>query len=131
MSCLTILVEDNPTIRETLIPALSEMADAQVVSTATSAAEAKTVLEQWDGHWRLLVVDLFLSAGSGLDVLVAVTGRGAHQFVYVLSNYATRDIRRQCLTLGADGVFDKSTELDAFFETCINLPATRFPAMHP
>ena len=86
MSCITILVEDNATIRETLIPALSEMADAEVVTTATTAAQAKVAIEQWDGHWRLLIVDLFLGAGSGLDVLETVTNRGASQFVYVLSN---------------------------------------------
>lgn len=36
----------------------------------------------------------------------------------VLTNNPTAEIRRRCLALGADGVFDKSTELDAFFDLC-------------
>jgi len=40
----------------------------------------------------------------------------------VLSNYATADIRRKCLELGADRVFDKSNEIDALIEYCAQLP---------
>ena len=45
----------------------------------------------------------------------------------VLSNYATPDMRRKCLELGADRVFDKSNEIDALIQYCDQLagPATR------
>jgi DNA-binding NarL/FixJ family response regulator len=122
MPLITILVEDNQTIRETLVPALEELANARVVATAATSADAHRALVQWRGQWHLMVVDLFLAAGSGLEVLQAARQRGPHQHVYVLSNYATADMRRRCTALGADGVFDKSTELDAFFEHCMNLP---------
>lgn len=36
----------------------------------------------------------------------------------VLSTYATTQMRDQCMGLGADGVFDKSTQLDPFFDFC-------------
>ena len=39
----------------------------------------------------------------------------------VLSNFATPDIRRRCLGLGADGVFDKSGEIDALIDYCRQL----------
>lgn len=127
----TILVEDSKTIQDTLIPALAELADARVVAVATTADSAKAALEQWSGQWQLVVVDLFLRQGSGIEVLEdmqrRVPQRTAHQHVYVLSNYATTDIRRRCAELGADAVFDKSTELDAFFERCSELPRA---AMH-
>jgi DNA-binding NarL/FixJ family response regulator len=38
--------------------------------------------------------------------------------VLVLTNYATADIRQRCLRLGADAVFDKSTEIEGFLEVC-------------
>ena len=41
--------------------------------------------------------------------------------VIVLSNYATREIRQKCLELGADQVFDKSTEIDSLIEYCGDL----------
>jgi hypothetical protein len=36
----------------------------------------------------------------------------------VLSNYVNADIRARCTALGADAVFDKSRELEAFFDYC-------------
>ena len=122
MPFITILVEDNTTISETLVPALEELANARVVAIASTAAGARQALERWRDQWQLMVVDLFLAAGSGLEVLQAVRQRTEGQRVFVLSNYATADMRRRCLALGADGVFDKSTELDAFFEQCMALP---------
>lgn len=134
MPLSTILVEDSKTIQETLVPALEELADAHVVAIAATASDAIDALAQWREDWQLMVVDLFLQEGSGLDVLQALqqrqglratrpAGRGQPgQHVYVLSNYATADMRRQCKALGADGVFDKSTELEAFFEQCSGLP---------
>jgi len=51
-------------------------------------------------------------------VLQACRARDPRQRAVVLTNYADVDIRAQCLALGADAVFDKSTELDAFLEFC-------------
>ena len=39
----------------------------------------------------------------------------------VLSNYATKDMRAKCLALGAQRVFDKSTEIDALIQYCSDL----------
>jgi len=137
MPLSTILVEDNKTIQETLIPALEELADAKVVAVAATASDAIEAFAQWREDWQLAVVDLFLEEGSGMDVLQALKHRKGLwaqqnptrqdmpvQQVYVLSNYATADMRRQCEALGADGVFDKSTELEAFFNRCSELPHT-------
>jgi DNA-binding NarL/FixJ family response regulator len=43
----------------------------------------------------------------------------------VLSNYATPDMRRKCLALGADRVFDKSHDIDALVLYCQQLVARR------
>ncbi|MNL74860.1 hypothetical protein D3C87_2005670 [compost metagenome] len=37
----------------------------------------------------------------------------------VLSNYATPDVRMRCAQLGVDAVFDKSNEIDALVDYCI------------
>ena len=39
----------------------------------------------------------------------------------VLSNYATADMRKRCMQLGADAVFDKSNEIDALVDYCLQL----------
>lgn len=118
MPLITILVEDNPTIRANLIPALKELGGLNVIAVAETAGAAIATLHEYQSVWRLAVVDLFLKEGSGLAVLEAFRARDAHQHMLVLSNYATPDIRRTCLKLGADGVFDKSTELEHFFAQC-------------
>ena len=41
----------------------------------------------------------------------------------MLSNYATPDMRRKCLELGASRVFDKSNEIDALILHCNRLAA--------
>ena len=56
--------------------------------------------------------------GSGMGVIRALNGAGQGRSLVVLSNYATKDIRRKCLELGADRVFDKSTEIDALIQYC-------------
>ena len=43
--------------------------------------------------------------------------------VVVISNYATPEIRKHCLALGANEVFDKSTEIDALVDYCRALAA--------
>jgi len=112
-----ILAEDSPAIRESLIAALVELADADVIAVAETAAEAIDALTAHASSWRLAIIDLFLKAGHGLDVLRAVK-RGPDQRIFLLTNFATADIRQRALASGADAVFDKSTELDQFFEAC-------------
>ena len=108
-----VLVEDNTTIRETLVPALQELAGARVVAMADGAQEALATLRQVP--WDVLVLDMFLREGTGLEVLAQLPGELAGRKVYVLTNYATADLRKACVRRGADAVFDKSTELDEFF----------------
>ena len=116
---LTIfLVEDNPIIRDNLIPTLEDLVDAKVLDTVESEAEASAWLASHAGAWQLAVVDMFLRQGSGLGVLRQCRQRLPRQRVVVLSNYATPDMRRRAFALGADAVFDKSNELDAFIDYC-------------
>lgn len=115
MALIAFLVEDNKTIRDQLIPTLEELTAARVLGTAETELEALHWLEKHNGTWDIAVVDLFLKAGSGLGVLRGCHSRKPHQRVVVLSNYTTTEMRTQCLALGADAVFDKSTELEGLF----------------
>jgi two-component system, OmpR family, response regulator len=108
------VVEDNAAIRENLVECLEEMSEARVVGFAETQNAAAAWLTNNNKKWDLAVVDLFLQQGNGLAVLEACRNRDVKQKMVVLTNYATRDIRRRCLELGADAVFDKSTELDEF-----------------
>lgn len=90
------LVEDNATIRDSLIPTLEELAAAQVVADAAGEDDSARWLAAHAGGWDLAVVDLFLAQGSGLGVLRHLRARSPSQRAVVLSNYATADMRRRC-----------------------------------
>jgi two-component system OmpR family response regulator len=115
----TYIVEDNPTIRENLIATLEELASIESVGSAETESEGKTWLVENQQGWDLAIIDLFLKQGSGLGILSACRERAPTQKVVVLSNYATPDIRKRCAQLGVDAVFDKSNEIDALIDFCV------------
>ncbi|MES2183368.1 MAG: response regulator [Pseudomonadota bacterium] len=105
------LVEDSATIRDVLVPTLAELGGVEVLAMAEGEREALDWLSAHGEEADLVILDLFLKDGSGLGVLARREELGLHRVV-VLTNYATADIRRRCLKLGADALFDKSTEFD-------------------
>lgn len=123
MRLKTYIVEDNPTIRENLIGTLEELASINAVGSAETENEGKAWLAENSDDWDLAIVDLFLKQGSGLGVLASCRDRTSRQKVVVLSNYATADIRQRCAQLGVDAVFDKSNEIDALVDYCIQQSA--------
>jgi DNA-binding NarL/FixJ family response regulator len=117
----TYIVEDSPVIRENLIAALEELVSVDVVGTAADENTAVQWLSSQTNNCDLMIVDVFLAQGSGLGVLKAAREHEKPTKLVVLSNYATSDMRRKCLELGADRVFDKSNEIDALMAYCMRL----------
>ena len=120
MQINTYLVEDSPTIRDNLIATLEELTSVLTVGTAETELDGVAWLSNSSNSWDLAIVDLFLKQGTGLGVVYACKNRMPNQRVIVLSNYATPDVRKQCALLGADAVFDKSTEIEQLLEYCVN-----------
>jgi DNA-binding NarL/FixJ family response regulator len=123
----TYIVEDSPVIRENLIATLEELAPVRVVGTAADEDTAVRWLSLPGRAVDLVIVDLFLKGGSGLGVLRSVQAMPQRHVMVVLSNYVTPDMRRQCLTLGAAQVFDKSHDLDALILYCSRLAGSNTP----
>lgn len=121
MTFRAYIVEDSSTIRHNLIETLQELAQVEPLGTTDSEHEARRWLAA--NAWDLAVIDLFLREGSGMNVLEACRERQPGQKVVVLSNHSSRDVRWRCQQLGADAVFDKSTELEALVDYCAKLRA--------
>jgi DNA-binding NarL/FixJ family response regulator len=121
MPLRTFIVEDSAVIRESLIAALEEMVPMKVVGEAEDGASALRWLDDPHNACDLVIIDIFLRMGSGMEVLRVLNERkhGAHRVV--LTNYATPDIRSRCAGLGASRVFDKSSEIDELVEYCLQL----------
>lgn len=114
------LVEGDPVIRETLAEWFLDQKGARLVGIAATEEEAGNWLKKHPSAWDLAVVDLFLKQGSGLAVAQSCRERNFKQKLVVLSDYATPDIRERSLLLGADAVFDRSTELAKFLDYAMN-----------
>lgn len=117
----TYLVEDSPVIRQGLIATLEELSDVKVVGTAEDETTAVSWLSDAVNKVDLVIIDIFLKGGSGLGVLRQVGLLDLDCSLVVLTNYATTDMRRKCLELGAGRVFDKSNEIDALIDYCDTL----------
>ena len=114
-------VEDNPTIRENLLATLEALGGVAPVGYAETEQQGSEWLTNHSANWDLAIVDLFLKQGSGLGVLQACRERNPEQKVVVLTNYATPDIRVRCHQLGVDAVFDKSNEIEALIDFCLEM----------
>lgn len=121
------LVEDSAVIRHNLIAMLEEMLAMQVIGSAEDEASGLAWLKQADQPCEIMIIDIFLKTGTGIPVLQQARKRWPAVKLVVLTNYDTPAMRRHCLTLGADRVFDKSRELDDLIVYCSKLlpPATR------
>jgi CheY-like chemotaxis protein len=116
------VVEDNVSIRDSLIEALLELTGITTCGVAASEKGAVAWLTDPANEWDLAIVDLILEpGGSGLGVLHACRDRKPGRKVVVLTGTANPEVRRQCEALGSDRVFDKSIETDALMDWCLAL----------
>lgn len=118
------LVEDSPVIRYNLIATLEEMLPMQVIGFAEDALSAEQWMASSGSDCNLLIIDIFLKAGTGLQVLQQTSRLCPAARRVVLTNYATPRLRQRCLQLGADRVFDKSSELEELLDYCAGLAPT-------
>nr|WP_231402503.1 response regulator [Caenimonas aquaedulcis] len=119
------VVEDNVAIRDSLSEALAELAGITTAGVAGSEKAALAWLADPGNQWDVAIVDIVLEhGGSGFGVLRSLQGRDPSRKVVVLTGTANPDVRRQCLQLGSDGVFDKSIETDALLDYCLQLASS-------
>ena len=103
-----LLAEDSVHVRRQLVELLGEIPGLRVVGEASTGREALVSLERLDP--QVLILDLRMPGGSGLEVLDTLRRGGRSPFVFVLTNSADPRTREWCMQRGARNVFDKSTE---------------------
>ena len=114
----TFLVEDSTAIQEVLVEAMELIAPMKFVGLATTEDEAVQWLTANCNAWDLTIIDLVLHRGTGFGVLHACRARSAMQKVVVLTSYREEDMWQRCRELGADGVFDKSHQIEELVDFC-------------
>ena len=117
MELRVFLVEDLQRMRGLLTDLFASMGGFRVVATASTEAEAKLWLDDNPNEWDLAIIDLVLEQGAGMNVIRRCREQENAGSIAVFSSYASPGVRRHCLELGADAVFDKS-ETEAFIAWC-------------
>ncbi len=104
------VADDSLIIREHLVTMLEELIDVEIVGQAGTVAETISAIEKLQPD--VVILDIRLPDGSGIDVLQTIKQDGPAPVVIVLTNYPYPAYRQRCLQAGADFFLDKSTEFD-------------------
>jgi DNA-binding NarL/FixJ family response regulator len=106
------VVEDSALIRTRLIENIEALGKFSVVGVADTEDEAVEGIVRTKPD--IVVTDIRLKQGSGIEVVrrVRTEIRQPSPRLYVLTNYAYPEYKRQCSLLGADDFFDKSSEYE-------------------
>ena len=102
------LVEDADLIRERLIEMLRAVPGVELAGEAASVQPAISLILA--ARPDVVILDMQLADGSGLDVLRTLRRDAAEMVVIVLTNHAEDCYRELCLSAGARYFLDKSAQ---------------------
>ena len=103
-----LVVDDNPTIRSSLIAVLQD--EGYDVSAVSDAGETLAFLEKMVP--AVILLDIWLPGVSGMEVLKKVKQDHPEVTVIVISGHGTIDLAVQSMKLGAYGFLEKPLSLE-------------------
>lgn len=115
------IVEDSPSIRERLAGLLDGIEGVSVVGAADTPATAVAGILRTRPD--LVVLDIHLIGGSGIEVLREVHPQVPGVVFVVLTNHPNPQYRRICMEAGASYFLDKNTEFTRIGEIVAGLDA--------
>ena len=118
------IVEDSPVIVDLLRRAV-DAAGGTMIGHSDSAADASAMLSLVQPD--LIILDIKLKSGTGLDVLrsLQASGHARSAIKIIFSNHAEAQYRELSRQLGADAFFDKSAEGSQALDLIYRLAAER------
>jgi DNA-binding NarL/FixJ family response regulator len=117
------LVEDAASVRRNIAQLLELLAGVQIVG---EAEDSETALEAIRAcRPDVAVIDLRLSAGSGIELISALAKSLPDIVTIALTNHSGPAFRAACSKAGAHYFFDKTAEFDAACHTIRDLSLAR------
>jgi DNA-binding NarL/FixJ family response regulator len=107
-------VEDSAELRSRIEGELALLNGIEVVGFAGRADDAIMQIRRLEPD--IVVLDLQLEEGSGIDVLRNLSSGTESPTFIVLTNHSDSRFRKLSLQAGAHHFFDKSTQLEEFVE---------------
>lgn len=107
---MTVFIADDSAImRERLASMVAELpAGPHLIGQASDAPGAAEAIQR--AKPDVVVLDIHMPGGSGIDVLRTVRKATPAAIVLMLTNDSYPQFRKRCLEAGADYFFDKSAE---------------------
>ncbi len=101
-----LIADDSMRFRQSLSILITEflgITDIEQTGDVPGTIEAITAKKP-----DVVVLDIQMPGGSGIDVLKKVQKEDQRPVFIVFTNYVSRTFRKACMALGADFFFDKS-----------------------
>lgn len=120
------LVEDSSLLCQRIVEQLTDPGRIEVTGQAGTEGAAIRSIRQCRPD--AVIVDIRLREGNGVNVVRSIAQAkrpGEPPTVIVLTNYPVPEYYAECLAMGADYFFDKSTEFDRVGEVLEDLAANR------
>ena len=120
------LVEDSSLLCQRIVEQLTDPGRIEVTGQAGTEGAAIRSIRQ--SRPDAVIVDIRLREGNGVNVVRSIAQAkrpGEPPTVIVLTNYPVPEYYAECLAMGADYFFDKSTEFDRVGEVLDDLAANR------
>ena len=105
-----LLVDDSRLVRERLASLVTELPGVELVGQAGGVAEAIRKIHKL--RPQIVVLDISLADGTGLQVLQGIRNRRPFPCVIMLTNFTQAAYREKCFKLGAEHFFDKSAQFE-------------------
>lgn len=100
-----MLVDDHPVVRRGVRDILAEAFPEADIREVGSGVEAMSLAAH--GRWDIVILDLTLPDGSGLDVLKDIRQSHSRLPVLILSMHAAEHFARRAIAAGASGYLTK------------------------
>ncbi|MDI6767299.1 MAG: response regulator transcription factor [Bacteroidota bacterium] len=108
------IVDDSHIVRARLMIIFGELPGIEIVGQAGTATDAKNMIPKVMPD--VVILDIKLPDGSGIDVLQKIKNEHPHIIVIMLTNYPYQQFREESIKAGADYFFDKSKDFDEAIE---------------
>lgn len=118
-----VIADDHPLVRDGIVAILTREDDLDVVAQAASGPEAVAMVAHHDPD--VVLMDLRMPGGDGVDAIRTLRASGARQRILVLTTYDTDHDIRAALAAGADGYLLKDTPRTDLIRAVRDLAAGR------
>lgn len=107
-----LIADDHAVVRQGLRAILSEHPDLEAAGEATTAPEVLDRVRDATDAWDLVLLDLSMPGGEGLETLSRLRSAAPNLPVLVLSMHPEDQLAARLLKAGADGYLNKEAASD-------------------